>query len=181
MVTSYLSMTSLGSCLKGDVSGVTFWFDCKANFLFVFLHSAVCTSLKIMLNYSLSTLQHLVLTTCVWIKATSHSAVPRNTFSQALLKRRFLFLLFHNSFAVYGAEGRNGKKVEICDIYQNWKENMKTIAQLYWAILEFLNSFARTEIVYICLNIVLFWISLWKLNLSWQTDFKSSIKTLILA
>lgn len=147
VLTSYLSMTSLGSCLQDDVAGVTFWFDCKANFLFAFLHSAVCTSLKNMLNYSLSTLQHLVLTTCVWIKATSHSAVPRNTSSQALLKRRFLFLLFHNSFAVYGAEGRNAKQVEICYIYQNWKENMKTITQLHWAISEFLNSFARTEIV----------------------------------
>lgn len=182
MVTSYLSMTSLDSCLQDDVAGVTFWFDCKANFLLVFLHSVVCISLKIMLNYSLSTLQHLVLTTCVWIKATSHSAVPRNTSSQALLKRRFLFLLFHNSFAVYGAEGRNGKEVEICCIYikiekRIWKQLHSYIEQCwnFWILLP------EQKLFKLCLNIVLFWTSLWKWNLSWQTDFKSSIKTLILA
>lgn len=156
MVTSYLSMTSLDSCLQDDVAVVTFWFDCKANFLFVFVHSAVCTFFLNMLNYSLSTLQHLVLTTCVWIKATSHSAVPRNTFSQALVKGGFCFSCLTTILLVFielkGGMVRKLKSAIYIKIEKRTWEQLYSYIEQYWNI-DILLLKVKLVRLKLCLNI----------------------------
>lgn len=131
--------------------------DLTAKLIFVCFCSFSCVYFFLnMLNYSLSTLQHLVLTTCVWIKATSRSAVPRNTFSQALVRGGFCFSCLTTILLVFmelkGGMVRKLKSAIYIKIEKRTWEQLHSYVEQYWNI-EILLLKHKLVRLKLCLNI----------------------------